>query len=248
MNVEKLKYFLYQYVEYHSTGPSERIRTEDKRLLKKETDGISKKSEQKFELVIDVPQDVQPSQDNSSSRLIHIKYEIKVEAKLGGLHKSLIITAPIVIGTVTHEQQVGFRISLGPQTPEAVLTRVLTNLSLELQNQSNRSSIQSAQYPISSVYPISPVGVPPIGFPQTPSIGSQMSRMSYSPQSSFAMNPYQPSAPPIALHDFNSSAPVRPTSLFVPPSYDEACGNPQGLFNQMNHTAPPALHNIPNKS
>lgn len=276
LHVEKLKYFLYQFVEYHSTGPSERFRIDDRRLLKKETDGVSKKSEQKYELVIDVPTDIPPSQDKTSSRLIHIRYEIKVEAKIGGLHKSLVITAPIVVGTVQHEQPGTFRISLGPQTPQtpdAALPRLFTNLSLELvphhqsnrqsiqmaqysisplHNQSNRSSIQSPQYPVSPQYhnhiTTSPPYGSPIGFVPNTSIGSEMNRLSYPPQSPYSINPYQPSAPPMSPYDLNSSAPVRPTSLFVPPSYDEACGNPRSQFNRLNHTAPPALSNIPNKS
>lgn len=252
LQVEKLKYFLYQYIEYHSTDPSERIRTEEKRLLKKEADGISKKSEEKFELVIDVPNNIPPNQDKTSSRLIHIRYEIRVEAKIGSLYKSLVIITPITIGTIPHEQQVTFRVGIPqtPQTPDGRLTHVFSNLSLDFSphNHSNRSSIQTPQYPISPIgfqCPISPVS--PI---------SQMNRYSFSPPSVqyVPMNPYLPSttylptAPPISSYDCNSSAPSRPTSLFVPPTYDEACGNSQGHFNQLSYTAPPALTNIPHKS
>ncbi|XP_055313585.1 arrestin domain-containing protein 17-like [Sitodiplosis mosellana] len=260
LHVEKLKYFLYQFVEYHSTAPSERIRTDNKRILKKECDGVTKKSEQKFELVIDVPEDLPPSQDKASSRLIHIKYEVRVEAKLGTLQKNLVIQTPITIGT----EQVTLRHWVPqPQSPNPVLSHVHSYMSLEIlpHDQSNRSSVLS-QFPISPMYTISPsYPVPispsypqayvnsPIGLVSNPSIGSHMNRFSCSSQSPQQINPYQPTAPPISPHDFNASVADRPTSLFVPPSYDEACGNSQGLrFNQSNYTAPAALNNIPSKS
>lgn len=268
VHVEKLKYFLYQYVEYHSSKPSERIKTDNKRILKKEADGVVKKSEQKFDLVIDVPKDLSPSQDKSSSRLIHINYEVRVEAKIGTLHKSLVVQTPITIGTVAHEQQVTLRLAMGPQSPtSAVVPRVFTNVSLEIlpHDQSNRSSLLTPQYPFSQLHSISsspsfsvsptyaiaqPYAVSPMSMVSNPSVGSQMNRFSYSAQSSYQMNPYQPTAPPISTPDFNSSVPDRPVSMFVPPSYDEACNGPQiGLgFNQINYATPQPLNNIPNKS
>lgn len=266
MNVEKMKFFLYQIIEYHSQAPSKRIRTEYERLLKKDDDGVPKKTEKKFEILIDVPMTVPPTQDATVSQLIHIKYELEIEAKMSAFHKNVVTKIPITIGTVPHispnELSHGsFRMSIAPQAPEADLTRVFSNWSLDLnspQNQSNRSSIQS-QYPMSPmVYPnlssmpysspnSSAVAYPTVSFMPSPSPVNN--NWSNSSRNSMPAIGFQPTAPPIDFHMANSSTPERPTSLFVPrpPSYDEACYFP-GQIHPPNYPMNFTPENITNKS
>ncbi|XP_031621643.1 uncharacterized protein LOC116339750 [Contarinia nasturtii] len=255
INVEKVKYYLNQIIEYHSTAPSERIKTENKRLLKKEIDGICKQSEMENDLVIDVPENLPPTQDKSISRLILIKYEVKVEAKIGGIHKSLVITTPITIGTIPHTiNSRPLTICNAPNLPNetpfilgAMGTQVdvgsiFPNLSQEMnlsQNQnlqlSDRSSIQLRMYP-------SPI----IGFLPNESMESQLNRLSLLSHNSFANIPYQqPTAPP---PDFNAGSPIRPVSQFIvnspdrPPSYQQAC-----FPTQMNYATSSPLQETSNK-
>lgn len=231
MNVEKVKYYLNQIIEYNSTAPSERIKTETKCLLKKKSDGVCKQSEQEFNLVIEVPNNVPPTQDKAISRLILIKYEVKVEAKVGGMHKNLVTTTPITIGTIPHtianaptlpnEQPVIF--GIGPQVPGIIpsdVASMYSNLSQDLNsphNHSNRSSIQLRMYPN-----------PMMGFVPNASIDSQLNRFSLLSQNSYAGIPYSPTAPP-PPPDFNTSSPAQTSTQFVlnspirPPSYQEAC-------------------------
>lgn len=265
MHVEKLKFFLYQTIEYHSQAPSKRIRTDNKRILKMDCDGVCKKSEKKCEIVIDVPMTIPPTQDAIVSQLIHIKYGLEIEAKMSKFHKNLVTKLPITIGTVPHisangSSQSSFRMSLGPQTSEADLTHVFSNWSLDSpQNQSNRSSIQS-QYPILPVaypnpspipYPISSnstgLPYPTISFMPNPSPISN--NWSISSRNSMPAIGYQPTAPPIDFSMADSSTPLRPTSLFVPrpPSYDEACNFP-GQINQTNYPISFSSNNVTNKS
>lgn len=224
-----------QIVEYHSMEPSKRIRTDTKRLIKIDADGICKKTEQKYDIVIDVPMNIPPTQGAATSQLIHIKYELEIEVKMSKFHKNLVSKCPITIGTVPliaseESTQSTFRMSLAQPPSEADLSRVFSNWSLDLNsphNQSNRSSIQ-APYPISPVqYPIStaPYPVLPCMPLPTSSAVSSTSDWAVSSRNSLPVSNYHPTAPPIDFNMANSSTPVRPNSLFIPrpPSYDEVC-------------------------
>lgn len=242
MDVEKLKYYLHQIVEYHSIVPHERIKMIENRLLKKDEEGVRKKSEHKYELVIDVPENIPPNQEKTVSRLIHIKYELRVEAKIGGLHKNLVISCPITIGTISHmtneRHSVILRYPEMPQSPnnsDANISQMISHWSLHLdspQNQSNRSTIQSTIYPIS-----------PIDFISNPSIGSNLNGFPMPQSNQFSINGYPPTAPPI---DFNMRSSIQPNSQFVPPSYDEAVRS--SYPGQMNLATSSPSQNIPNKS
>lgn len=97
--VEKVKFTLRQIVEYHSLNPRGYKRSECHRIMRKEAGGVDKKSEQVYEHVLDVPADL-PSTTLVDVRIIQFRYEIQVEAKLGGLFKNLVQTIPLILGTV----------------------------------------------------------------------------------------------------------------------------------------------------
>lgn len=102
MHVEKITFALNKIIDYHSKSPKEAIKREIDCLLKFEAGGVSKMTaERQYERSIVVPMTA-PSQDFNTSRLIHINYELKVEAKLGVFHKSLMVTAPITVRNVPH--------------------------------------------------------------------------------------------------------------------------------------------------
>lgn len=194
------------------------IKQDFERLLKKEVDGMAKKSERKIEQTIEVPVTA-PSQEANTSQLIHIKYELRIEAKLGALYKNLIMTIPITIGTIAHSNiesgQAVLRTSVGPQSLDFNLSRLslFSNWSMDLnspQHESNRSSMarHSLQYPTT---PLTPVNNLPI-FSQYP--------------------PYQPTAPPADINTMHYNAMIRPHSIaeYHPPSYEQAVGF-QAPFN-----------------
>lgn len=230
------------------------------RMTKKVVDGVDKKTEQKFEQSIDVPVTI-PSQDAKTSKVIHIKYELKVEIKLGALHKNLILTAPIVIGNVpffkNEPEQVALRSSVSHPMPLShdahSRSSVFSNWSLDLYPQigGDRSSIRnSVLYPIASpvtavmpqptnVFPMSHPSYPML--PISPTIPAAPMMNTSSPQDRPQSLNFSPSAPPIDFTNANASTPVRPHSVFVnrPPSYDEAM-SPFGMvphqFSQLNMT------------
>lgn len=259
VRVEKIKFALYKVIEYHSISPSLAIKRVMERVIKKVVDGVDKKTEQKFEQSIDVPVTM-PTQDVKTSKLIHIKYELKVEIKLGTLYKNMILTAPIVIGNVPffikEPDQSVRRTSVAPQASPLShdansRSSVFSNWSLELYPQINgdRSSVRtSVLYPAISpaaviasptnvVMPMSHPPYPVLPMPSmSPTIPPPSIMNANSPQDRpLSMMNFPPSAPPIDFNNVNASTPLRPQSLFInrPPSYDEVFGFSQ-QFSQLN--------------
>lgn len=261
-HVDKIKFALNKIIDYHSKTPGMAIKREIHRLLKKEAGGVSKKTEQRYEHVIDVPNTI-PTQNRQTSRLIHITYELKVEAKIGGLHKNLIIPIPITIGNIVHSstsQIPSIHLTELPAFPElpdlpAGLTvrsppvnidldrmsmisnsshqRFLSNLS---QNPSLISSQSSANPSIASI---------PIDSQSTNDTAS----LNFNPQPTTSTlntsREFHPTAPPFDVTTANLNCPsaqLNTSYLDAPPSYDEVFGSPSSL-NHTNFSNSSSLHN-----
>lgn len=246
VHVEKLKFALNKIIDYHSKSPGLTIKREIHRLLKKEAGGVSKKTEQRYEHLIDVPMTT-PSQDSKTSRLIHIKYELKVEAKLGGLYKNLIITVPLTVGNVPHSltgrsqpvfpQLPDLPPGLSIRLPAAALGFDVHRLSMSSnssfrissQNDSTASSIQSSLHD-HSTSSLASMPSSSLGSAQTVNLSSSTQNVSS------IGNDFHPSAPPMDLSTANTSTPIRPVSVYMdaPPSYDEVFGASSSAFNHTN--------------
>lgn len=250
-----MKFAFNKIIDYHSKTPGLAIKREIHRLLKKEAGGVSKKTEQRYEHVIEVPATI-PSQDSKTSRLIHIKYELKVEAKLGGLYKNLAITIPLTIGNVAHSINARPQ-PIFPALPElpagltlrspsasgynAEHSSILSNTSFN--NISNASSQQSIA-PDTSVSVTSSI-------PNSSLVSTTRSRSSSLQNISTMSNDFYPSAPPMDLNSPSNSpgtsTPVRPVTVYMdaPPSYDEVFGSPStsGFSNASNFSNSSALFN-----
>lgn len=218
--------------------PSRAIKRVVERVIKKVVDGIDKKTEQKLQQSIDVPVTI-PSQNAKTSKLIHIKYELKVEIKLGALYKNLILTAPIIIGNVPifvkEPEQTVLRSSIPQPMPMPLdansRASVFSNWSLDLypqigvdQSAVRNSILYPTASPVIAVMPMSHPSYPMLPVLSTsPSILSSTVMNTNLPQDRQSIN-FPPSAPPIDFANANASTPIRPHSLFInrPPSYDEA--------------------------
>lgn len=247
VHVEKLKFALNKIIDYHSKTPGVAIKREIHRVLKKEAGGVSKKTEQRYEHVIEVPLTA-PSQGSNTSRLIHINYELKVEAKLGGLYKNLVITVPITIGNVPHSihDRIQPIFPALPDLPPGLTVRLPSGPSFDVRrlsmssNASFRVVSNSAQndsaalsQPSSSSQDRSISSVSSASIPN--SSHATMSRnLSNSLQNvSTTSSEFRPSAPPMDLNAPNTSTPNRHTVYMdAPPSYDEVFGSPStSTFN-----------------
>lgn len=250
MRAEKIKFSFYRVIEYHSISPIKATKKVSERLVKKVIDGVDKKTEQKFEQTIDVPVTT-PTQDSQTSKLIHITFELEVEVKLPRMHKNLIVSVPITVGTVPfyiqEQEQAVLRSSLPSDDSSYPRLSGFSNFSLDLYSQ--RSSMMSHCSPTAptAMMPNSSIGSPMSSNPSYPTLPiSPLSPVSpYSPQATMMSNHflpqdrpmsmnYPPSAPPMDSNAAITSTPMRPHSLFIrPPAYDEVFGLP-GQMSQMN--------------
>lgn len=238
IHVDKIKFALNKITDYHSKTPGLAIKREIYRLLKKEAGGVNKKTEQRYEHIVYVPSTA-PSQDSKTSQLIHIKYQLKVEAKLSGLYKNLMIAIPITIGNVAHST-VARPIPMFPALPDLPPN---LRLSVHLPYDHDRNSITS-----NSSYTSVP-GTSPNPSLLTTSIMSNSTtadessistnvNASLPATSSTAHDPvapsdddFHPTAPPMDEPPNTSRASMQSNTIYAdaPPSYDEVFGSPSTI-------------------
>lgn len=96
--VDEMKFLLRKIVSYHSQTPSSKTKEEIVDIQERRTGGVSKNDHGRFLVSLPVPP-VPPTNINLC-KVIHISYEIKVEARLSGLHTNPYIRIPIIIGTI----------------------------------------------------------------------------------------------------------------------------------------------------
>lgn len=96
--VDEMKFLLRKIVSYHSQTPSSKTKEEIVDIQERRTGGVSKHDHGRFLVSLPVPP-VPPTNINLC-KVIHISYEIKVEARLSGLHTNPYIRIPITIGTI----------------------------------------------------------------------------------------------------------------------------------------------------
>lgn len=245
IHVDKVKFILNKIIDYRSTVPMVAIKREVQRIVKKEAGGVSKKTEQRYEHVLDVPL-IMPSQNDEVSQLIHIKYEIKVEAKISGLYKNLVVVIPTTIGNVpvsstqpvaipypsnaavdSHPRRsIGFNFNRLSMTSNASF-RLIPSASASASPNSTHSHDHSTSDidSLSSNSLMSSYSTQPddLSSSQTSSISSATADLSSRSGPGFI----QPSAPPLDLSATNTSFSLPNTSgtRDAPPSYEEVFGS-----------------------
>lgn len=96
--VDEMKFLLRKIVAYHSQTPTSKTKEEIVDIQERRTGGVAKNDHGRFLVSLPVPP-VPPTNINLC-KVIHITYEIKVEARLSGLHTNPYICIPITIGTI----------------------------------------------------------------------------------------------------------------------------------------------------
>lgn len=96
--VDEMKFLLRKIVSYHSQTPSSKTKEEIVDIQERRTGGVGKRDHGRFLVSLPVPP-VPPTNINLC-KVIHISYEVKVEARLSGLHTNPYIRIPITIGTI----------------------------------------------------------------------------------------------------------------------------------------------------
>lgn len=215
-HVDKVKFTLRKIIDYHSKAPARSTKQEILKILKKEAGGVSKKSEQKYEHLLDVPE--LQSSDKQASNIIHISYDIVVEVKVSGLYKNLIEIIPVTLGTIGLTPNDDMPGSSGTATAS--------------QNNQSLSSLPTAMpMPYSSMYPSLPSHLnnsyPPAvdTNPFSPfNTSSPMQHQTVQPRR-YSTNP--PSAPPLDFYSVSPNSTRSSICADAPPSYSEVFGSPE---------------------
>lgn len=176
--------------------------------------GVSKKSEQKYEHLLDVPE--MPSSDKQSSNIIHISYDIVVEVKISGLYKNLIETVPITIGTIALQN-----VDVPGWSATATGLQEFQSLpALPIAMPMPHSSIYpSLPYHLNNSYPPAAEN-PSSAF----SSSSPIQNHSFEPRRSSTNLP--PSAPPLDFYSVSPNSTRSSICADAPPSYSEVFGSP----------------------
>lgn len=95
--IDYMRFTLRKTIAYHSQTPSNKTKYEVETIQEQRTSGvgINTSIEKNVELVVPPV----PPSNGGQCRIINVSYEVKVEAKTGGPHKSPFIVLPITIGT-----------------------------------------------------------------------------------------------------------------------------------------------------
>lgn len=217
-HVEKVKFSLRKIVDYHSKAPARSTKQEIVRILKKEACGVNKKSEQKYEHLLDVPE--LSASDKQASNIIHISYDIVVEVKVSGLYKNLIESVPITIGTVAlrtvdlpgwnSTSTSGIRDNLSTSLPPLPMSMPQSSMYPSLPANLN-NSYPSANNPFDTSSPVPPSVVP---------------RRS-------STNNMPPSAPPLDFYSVSPNSTRSSICADAPPSYSEIFGTSTEFHSTM---------------
>lgn len=97
VEVGETRFILRQVIQYHSQTPSTKTKIEQEDIVKKYAGGADKFVNLRFQQTLVIPPT--PPTNISICKVIHITYEVIVEAKTNGLHNSVVIKFPITIGT-----------------------------------------------------------------------------------------------------------------------------------------------------
>ncbi|CAD6995901.1 unnamed protein product [Ceratitis capitata] len=95
-NVEKLRFSILQHIWYYSHVPLRVQKMECITIANKETGAVHKKSERSFAHELMIPPTAQPTDDEFSG-VIHISYQLRVEAVLRGFFKNIVLNLPFKV-------------------------------------------------------------------------------------------------------------------------------------------------------
>lgn len=139
IDVEDVRISLKKIIFYNSQTPTRRTKEEILTEAETRCEGVKRSSKGKFEKQLLIPP-VPPSNLNYC-RVLNVSYEVHVQAKVSGVHRSPVLKLPITIGTVPlhvpipHNQQFAIHYPSAPShTPSPVVNYSIVD---EIQRQPN---------------------------------------------------------------------------------------------------------------
>lgn len=96
--VDHMSFMLRKIISYNSQIPYTKTKTETVIIQEGRAGGVLPKAQGRFQVVLSIPPE--PPTNTNLCKVIHITYEVKVKAKVSGIHHSPSIQIPITVGTV----------------------------------------------------------------------------------------------------------------------------------------------------
>lgn len=101
----EMLFMLRKIIKYHAQTPYEKTKTETVIIQERKTSGVMKAEYGTYDTSLLIP--AVPPSNLTLCKVMHISYEIKVEAKISTLHGSPKVKIPITIGTIPFNQHGG---------------------------------------------------------------------------------------------------------------------------------------------
>lgn len=264
ISIDKLKFSIvktvdYTMAKYAGIFDAKNKKTEILKMTKKEAGGVNKKTEQRYQHSMEIP-DTIPTQLVGVSKLIRITYKLTIEAKLSGLYKNVMVQLPIIIGNVPEDSTEALPLPststpvIVPRGPPYALEQEIAGGGLRpIGFNFNRMSL-SSNSSIRIIAPVSPgnstatdsnsiANISPVS---TISQASRSLQISMASSSTASSSQIQPSAPPIEFGSMNLSSASVHSDVTIstnydmpPPSYEEVFGSPSTSHNATRlHSSP----------
>lgn len=96
--VDDVRYYLRRTVRYHSQTPSMKTKEEIVNVQQQRTDGVPRMDDARFKVSLLIP--AVPPTNTTLCKVVHISYDVKVEAKVPTMHTNPFVIIPVTIGTV----------------------------------------------------------------------------------------------------------------------------------------------------
>lgn len=96
--VDRMNFMIRKIIAYHSQTPSTKTKEEIVVIQERRAGGVPKKDHGRFQICLPIPPE--PPTNTNLCKVIHITYEVKVEAKISGPHQSPYVRIPITVGTI----------------------------------------------------------------------------------------------------------------------------------------------------
>lgn len=123
VDIDEIRYYLRRTVRYHSQTPAMKTKEEIINIQQQRTGGVTRNDDARFKVSLLIP--AVPPTNTSFCKVVHITYDIKIEAKAPSMHANPFVIIPLTIGTVplSQNQNGGF---IPVQPPITTGDRILT--------------------------------------------------------------------------------------------------------------------------
>lgn len=138
VDVEEIKFSLKKFIHYNSQSPRRKTRERVEMAAETRHAGVPGKSKGNIEAQLVIP--AVPPTNIAFCSVIQVSYEIHVQAKVGGIHRSPLLRLPITLGTVPLQN-----------------SQVAASSTLNMSNWQLQPGASNAPYPTQpSLYPTLP--------------------------------------------------------------------------------------------